>query len=280
MDTDIEKMRITLMEDVSEDYYDGLYDMSVKLWEFYSNQFKDDEDFMWLRVCATRPAFHHLCFAYKATVYSCLIGRVIDNQIYIVAQDWDNNQRETKKYGLQPCIIPLEGNEEEKSINVLPLLDANTLEPIDFKSEHLNDPLSEWELYCMGVNAVQIGLQNNNCTDIQSCDIPSIKPSIWFTDSEGNPSYVIVRSVPIGRDEEPYTINQNLIDGYAAQGIKGYFANVTWLNLFGASGMYNEKEVFHSHIRSNDIPIEDIEDVEKNHKNIKFVRENIYNVEP
>ena len=83
MDTDIEKLRITLMEDVSEDYYDGLYDMSVKLWDFYSNQFKDDEDFMWLRVCATRPAFHHLCFAYKETVYSCLIGRVIDDQIYI-----------------------------------------------------------------------------------------------------------------------------------------------------------------------------------------------------
>ena len=40
MDTDIEKLRITLIEDVSEDYYDGLYDMSVKLWEFYSNQFK------------------------------------------------------------------------------------------------------------------------------------------------------------------------------------------------------------------------------------------------
>ena len=42
MAADIEKLRITLMEDVSEDYYDGLYDMSVKLWEFYSNQFKDD----------------------------------------------------------------------------------------------------------------------------------------------------------------------------------------------------------------------------------------------
>ena len=52
------------------------------------------------------------------------------------------------------------------------------------------------------------------------------------------------------------------------------------LNFFGASGMYNEKQVFHSSLRSNDIRIEDIEEVEKNHKNIKFVRENVYNVEP
>ena len=280
------KLQIVLIDGIGDEEYHNLYQLSISVRDYITEQAKDEktgelpESFWWLRVCATRPAFHHLCFSYKATVYSCFIGRIVDNQIYVFAQDWENFLKETKRYGLQACLIPLKIDDNEKSVEVQPYLDANTLKPIIFKEEGLNDPLPEWELYCIGVNQVVEYLADNQATDIEYCDIPDLKPSIFFTDGEGNKSYVIVRSIPIGCDDEPYTINQNLVDGYADQGIKGYFANVTWLNLFGASGMYNEKQVFHSSLRSNDIRIEDIEEVEKNHKNIKFVRENVYNVEP
>lgn len=286
MNTSNRKWIITLVENVGEDYYDGLYDLSIQLKQHYSKQIKEmkigdsPEEFLWFRECATRPAFHHLCFSYKAVVYSCLIGKVTDNKISISSQDWDNNQRETKRYGLQPCIIPLESNEEDKSIRVLPILDANTLEPIDFKREYIDEPLSEWELYSLGVNIVKTTLENDNCTDVKTCDIPDITPSIWFTDPNGVPSYIIVRSIPIGCNEEPYTINKNMVDRLAKQGISGYFANISWYNLFGASGMYNEKQVFHSSLKISESGVEPIEDVEKNHANIIFVDGELYDIKP
>ena len=280
----MKKLQVALIEDVGEEDYKNLFDLSIRLSDYITEQFKDKEtgetpdDFWWHRSCATRPAFHHLCFAHKATVYSCLIGSIIDDKIYIPAQDWNNNQRETKEYGLQSCIIPFDATGE--AIDVLPILDANTLEPIDFKSENLNDPLSEWELHCIGVNNVNHYLADNGYTHIQSCDLPQMKPSIWFTDSEGNRSFVIVRSIAIGRNEDPYTISKNLVDNFTEQGIKGYFVNIKWANIFGSSGLFNEKQVYHSSLVKNAIELEPIEDVERNHKNIKIVPEDLYEVKP
>ena len=280
----MKNLQVALIEDVGEEDYKNLFDLSIRLSNYITELFKDKEtgetpdDFWWHRSCATRPAFHHLCFAYKATVYSCLIGSIVDGQIYIPAQDWNNNQRETKEYGLQSCVIPIDATGE--AIDVLPILDANTLEPVDFKSENLNDPLSEWELHCIGVNNVNNYLADNGYTHIQSCDLPKMKPSIWFTDSEGKRSYVIVRSIAIGCNEDPYTISKNLVDNFTEQGIKGYFVNIKWANIFGSSGLFNEKQVYHSSLVKNAIELEPIEDVERNHKNIKIVPEDLYEVKP
>ena len=79
----MKKLQVALIEDVGEEDYKNLFDLSIRLSDYITEQFKDKEtgetpdEFWWHRSCATRPAFHHLCFAYKATVYSCLIGSII-----------------------------------------------------------------------------------------------------------------------------------------------------------------------------------------------------------
>lgn len=276
------KWTISPVDNISDEEYLNLRDLSVRIRDYITDQFKDrdtgelPEDFLWLRGIATRPAFHHLCFVYKATAYSCIIGSVVDNQILVPNPDWDNFQRDTKKFGLQACIIPLK--EDNTSIEVQPCLDANTLKPIDFKKEHLNDPLSEWELYCIGVNQVVMYLLDNNATGIEYCDIPDIKPSIWFTDSDGNKSYVLVRSVPSGLDSEPYKVNKTMMEKYKEQGIKGYFANIRWANLDGNNGDFMDKQVRHHSLVNTKVVLEPIGDVEKNHPSITIVDEKLYDV--
>ena len=79
----MKKLQVALIEDVGEEDYKNLFDLSIRLSDYITEQFKDKEtgetpdEFWWHRSCATRPAFHHLCFAYKVTVYSCLIGSII-----------------------------------------------------------------------------------------------------------------------------------------------------------------------------------------------------------
>ena len=82
-------LQVVPIDDISDDEYRNLYQLSISVKDYITEQAKDDKtgelpkSFWWLRVCATRPAFHHLCFSYKATVYSCFIGRIVDNQIYV-----------------------------------------------------------------------------------------------------------------------------------------------------------------------------------------------------
>ena len=276
------KLQVVPFDDISEDEYHNLYQLSISVRDYITEQVKDEktgdipENFWWLRVCATRPAFHHLCFSYKATVYSCFIGRIVDNQIYVFAQDWENFLRETKRFGLQACLIPLKIDDNEKSVEVQPYLDANTLKPIVFKEEGLNDPLPEWELYCIGVNQVVEYLADNQATDIEYCDIPDLKPSIFFTDGEGNKSYVIVRSIPIGLEGVLYVIDEKLINKYKEQGLKGYFANVKWSNIFGNSGMFQDEQVYHHSLVNSKIELEPIEDAPKNHSSVLIDDEDIY----
>ncbi|MBR5086650.1 MAG: hypothetical protein IKX31_06565 [Muribaculaceae bacterium] len=279
-DASMKQLSITPVYNIAEDEYQNLYDLSVRLCDYITEQIKREKkgalpnSFWWLRTSATRPAFHDLCFVYNGTVYSFLIGVLKDDQILVFGKDWNNFQKETKKYGLQACIIPVKM--DDSSIEVLPYLDANTLEPIVFNKKNLNDPLSEWELYCMGVIETLNYLTDNNATKIQYCDVPGINPSIWFTDNEGNPSYVLVRSIPAGLDDNPFFINKKMIDGYKEEGLKGYFVNVKWVNLRGNNGKFMDKQVIHSSIVSSKIELEPIEDVEKNHANIIIEEKEIY----
>ena len=268
----------------SDEYEEYFYNLSRRVCDTLNNLFKDEsgeiqEGFMWLRTFYSRPAFHHICFDAKGNVFSCLIGILQDNEIRVSHQDWLNFQRETKKYNLRTCVIPVIVSDTGELLRVYPLLDAETLEMVSGAKSHIDEPISDWELYCLGVCEVLAFLLNNGITEWNYCDILGTKPSVFFKDADGQRSYVLVRSIPAGLDEEPYTISKEWVEGQAKEGIKGYFVNALWGNAFGNSGLFVEKEVFRKNLLSPKIELEPIEDVEKNHKNIKFVEEGFYNID-
>lgn len=263
-----------------------LYNISVRVGRFISDKFtingEFDPDFYWLKYAATRPCFHHLCFSYKKTVYSCLIGVVMDNgEVWLGPQDAKIFYDEIFNNCLYPCIIPVTQSGEIYDENE-PILDAKTLHPIDFIEQEEFVPLlmGKYELYARALNEVAIYLTEKGCTNIATCDIMSITPSIWFNDKDGQHSYVVIRSVPAGLDKITYEFNKDMVDYYKDD--KGYFVNLLWNNLDGNNGSFKETQVIKNgsyvHTKIELEPLDPIEVFEFNNPHYTFVSKELYSV--
>ena len=262
---------------------EDLYRISIRVGQYISSLFtvndEFDPDFYWLKYAATRPFFHHLCFSYKKTVYSCMIGVVMeDREIWLGQRDSENFYRESLGKCLYPCIIPVtqsgEIYDEEKVV-----LDAKTLQPINFveQEDFVSPVMSNYELYTRAINEVAIYLTERGCKNISSCDIIAITPSIWFTDENGCHSYILIRSLPAGLDKASYDFNKGMIEYY--KDAKGYFVNLLWNNLRGNNGDFRDTRIIKngSYVH-NKIELEPIEDIIVNHPHFNFVDKEMYNV--
>ena len=265
---------------------DDLYNISKNVAQFISGRFivnnEFDPDFCWLKYSATRPCFHHLCFTYKKTVYSCLIGIVLENgEVWIGSQDAENFYHETMNNCLYPCIIPVtqSGNIYNEQY---PVLDAKTLQPIDFDAQEEFVPLkmTEYELHARALNDVAFYLLDKGCSNIATCDIMSISPSMFFDDEEGCHSYIVVRSLPAGLDGMSYSFNKDVIDFHKDH--KGYFINLLWNNLDGNNGDFMDTQIIKNssyvHKKIELEPLDPIEVFEMNHPRFTFVNEKLYSV--
>ena len=225
-----------------------LYNISIRVRKFISSLFTTngelDPDFCWLKSVATRPCFHHLCFTYKKTVYSCLIGVVTDEGgVSVSEQDKRNFFNEVLSNCLYPCIIPINQDGDiydEKA----PILDAKSLQPINFneQEEFVPSVMTKYELYARALNEVFMYLADRGCSKFAICDIQGLTPSLWFNDEKGNHSYVIIRSIPAGMEEMPYEFNKDLVEYYIND--KGYFVNLLWNNLLGNNGDFKDKRIY------------------------------------
>ena len=264
-----------------------LFNISREINQFISSLFTiNDEpnpDFYWLKPVTTRPCFHHLCFTYKKTVYSCLIGVVMeDGEIWVGPQDADNFRRETFYNCLYPCIIPVTHSGEIYDKD-FPILDAETLHPIDFDKEEEFIPsyMTNYELFARALNEVTNSLAERGCGNFIICDIINITPSIWFEDENGQQSYVIVRSVSAGQDEWNYQFNKGIVDYYKAN--KGYFVNLLWNNFLWNDGNFRDIQIYKngSYIH-NDIelePLDSMETIELNHPHFEYITKDLIGLE-
>lgn len=263
-----------------------LYNISVRVGRFISDRFtingEYDPDFYWLKYAATRPCFHHLCFTYKKTVYSCLIGVVMDDgEVWVSEQDEKNFYTEVLNNCLYPCIIPVTRSGDIYDENA-PILDAKTLQPINFIKEEEFIPfvMTKYELYTRALNEVAIYLTEKGCTNIATCDIQSITLSIWFNDENGNHSYIVIRSLPAGLEDMPYEFNKDMVEYYKDD--KGYFVNLLWNNLRGNNGNFRDKSIYKNgsyiHNKIELEPLDPIEIFELNNPHFTFVTKKLYNV--
>lgn len=184
----------------------------------------------WLQTSLTRPAFHHLSFAYKNQIF-CILIELVDNNNYnyLISQDLNNLIKEAKQNSLIPCIIPLKMNSFEPLINGCHLINAETRIPIeinDFTSDELIE-LSNWELNNLGVSIVLQDLEKEGKKITSYCDVLHIEPQIWF-EEKGKLGYVIV-DAKIWNDDNKYKVNHNLMlklveyDGfYAKVGVRPF----------------------------------------------------------
>lgn len=190
-------------------------------------------DFSWLQTSPIKPSFQHICFRYRSEVYSILIAihgfqshdGNDDDGIIVSKQDYDNLLSEAKKNNLVPCIAPIALRAQLPMLNGINLINAITGELISFDNivEPKQVPMSAWEINSMGVQCIIQQLQKQNHKVESYCDVVGIQPQIFF-EKDGKPSYVIVRSVPVGKKSDKFLINKGLLDRLSD--FQGYFADV------------------------------------------------------
>lgn len=266
---------------------EDLYNISINVARIISNRFTEskesDADFYWLKCPAIRPCFHHLCFTYKKTVYSCLIGVIMDNgEVWIGPEDAENFFLECINNCLYPCIIPVSQSGDLFYKHAF-ILDAETLQPINFdeQEEFVSPIMTNYEMHARAINEIAFFLMDRGCTNISTCDIMSISPSVFFNDEDGNHSYIVVRSLPAGLDGISYCFNKGLVDFHKDH--KGYFVNFLWNNLDGNNGNFMDTQIIkngsyvHNNIELE--PLDPIEMFEMNHPNFTFVNEKLSSVQ-
>ena len=190
-------------------------------------------EFAWLQTHPINPSFQHICFRHRSDVYSILIAihgfqsrdGKNDDGIIVSQQDYDNLLSEAKKNNLIPCIAPVACRVQLPMLNGLNLINAITGEPValNIDVEPKQVSMSAWEINSMGVQFVIQQLHKQNLKIISYCDVVGIEPQIIFEEN-GKTSYVIVRSIPIGKKSEKFIIHKCLLAHLT--NYQGYFADV------------------------------------------------------
>lgn len=190
-------------------------------------------EFSWIQTNLISPSFQHLCFRYRTNVYSILVamhgftskdGKDID-YVIVSEQDYNNLLRESENNNFIPCIIPIAAR-PQRPLTVKPyLIHAVTGECICIENQFIqeNIPMSDWEINNMGIQTVLRYLKEQNYRITSYCDLVGIEPQIWF-ENNGKKSYVIVRSIPIGKRKNIFEINGNYMARLTEY--DGYFADV------------------------------------------------------
>lgn len=189
--------------------------------------------FAWISTPFTQFSFQHICFRYMSDVYSIIIaihgfigsnGKIKDS-VVVPEHLYKQLLAESEKNNLIPCILPISTATKRPMFDGSHLLHAITQEPISIEPKESSDQvqMSEWEINNMGVNIVSDYLEKHGCTVVAFCDRVGISPQLWF-EKDGKRSYVLVRTIPVGKQQETYFVNKRMLANNA--GFDGYFAEV------------------------------------------------------
>lgn len=204
--------------------------MSIQ--EFISKKGWQLPDFSWIQTRLVHPSFQHLCFRLGNQLYSILLAvhgfssrGADDNNIVVFEKDYNNLLRECEKNNLIPCIIPIASHPQIPLLDNACLIDARSGDIIQIPDTPLKGDvsMSDWEINNMGIQIVVNYLEEQQIKIHSYCDVIGIEPQIWF-EKDGKLSYVIVRSIPVGKRKECFPINNNLL--LKLTKYYGYFADV------------------------------------------------------
>lgn len=233
-------VRITVVDKDKWTQYEQAYSQNLPMalqvagktiQDYIINKGIEHPAFAWLQTSLVRPSFQHLCFRHQSDVYSILIAihgflssdKKDDDGIIISKQDYDDLLTEAENNNLIPCIAPIALRPQLPMIGGLNLVNAITGEPVTLNDMPKQVPMSAWEIRSMGVQVVLQQLKKKNYEIKSYCDLTGIEPQVWF-EEDGQTSYVVIRSIPIGRRRERVQISKKMLTRLV--GYKGYFADV------------------------------------------------------
>lgn len=170
------------------------------------------EGVKWVKPEHSYPAFDHLSFSYKKSIFSIIIELIHNEESSLTEEQKEELIQAAEDYNLIPCLYkirlidnfpdePLEDNYPQDSDYQLVPLEQNwnlydihtneVLDPIKKASDE-DVELSEWEFNNFANQVVRDDLEANGFTVFSFCDLAEFNPQIWFEDKEGNVGWIFV----------------------------------------------------------------------------------------
>lgn len=154
------------------------------------------EGFEWLKTEMTLPSFCNLVFSYGGNTFAVVPVPMSRMQYQIPQNKKKLLLENAEKYHLIPCLFPVDVKTEKPLVakwNLFNLITNSFVNPTQIPARE-NVPMSVWELRLLAINIVRRHLEEEGDQILSWQDVPEIQPQIWFRDSQGRESWIVMCS--------------------------------------------------------------------------------------
>jgi hypothetical protein len=158
--------------------------------------------FTWIKAELTYPAFDHLTFGYKHSIFSVLIELLDESGSSLTEPQRDRWIQACTEYKLIPCLFKINCQAMPDGFyDLRPLNGEWNL--YEMEGQAIVDPLAQaredevemsaWELQNFSIQVLRRHIEKKGHEILSFCDLPEVNPQIWFQDAEGKRNWVIVQ---------------------------------------------------------------------------------------
>jgi hypothetical protein len=158
--------------------------------------------FTWIKAELTYPAFDHLTFGFKNSIFSVLIELIDETDSSLTEIQRTRWVEACTEYNLIPCLFKINCIAMSHGYNLTPVDEIWNLFEVD--GQKLVDPvlvatdvdteMSAWEIHNFAIQVVRQNIEEEGHEVLSFCDLIEVNPQIWFLDEDGNKNWVIVQS--------------------------------------------------------------------------------------
>lgn len=160
-------------------------------------QVAPQDAFRWIKAELTYPAFEHLTFAYKKSIFAVIIEVRNGNESSLTDQQVNRLQAACLANNLIACVFVIEIDDALAPANSgWNLIDPQTREFINPVAVAEDGPveMSAWEMSNFSIQVVRDYLEKQGNEVLSFCDLPEVNPQVWFQNSDGQVCWLIVQN--------------------------------------------------------------------------------------
>ncbi len=180
----------------------------------------------------TRPFFHHIALRYKNVIASILLEPIDkEGKSLLEPMDKTNQIRESEENNLIPCLFPFRVDTGRPLHDGWHIINTKTGEAVELDklATDENVAMSKWELTNAAIDIVLDKLKKDGMTIHSFCDIPGIKPQIWFSYKDKGMMSMTVRAA-MKSDKSKVEVPLSFFQGKGGN-YPSYFINIEFNSL-------------------------------------------------
>ncbi len=185
--------------------------------------------FRWIKAELTFPAFEHLTFAYKKSIFAVLVEMRQGDESSLTDQQRTNLIEACRENQLIPCLFSFDFDGQLHPMHpAWNLIHAETLEAIDPLELAEEGPvgMSAWELHNFAIQVVRDYLEKEGNEVLSFCDVREVNPQIWFRDAQGKECWLIVENTATNEALDAAKWQDFEQSNPQLSGMDGYYAGV------------------------------------------------------